>query len=64
MCTLVKDESRRRRRTPTPLPKLTKAGFLLIRCLTSYDITANGRALVFGQFDRSESDIMMVENFR
>jgi len=52
------------RRTPTPLPKLTKAGFLLFRCLTSYDVTANGRTLDFDQFDRSESDMMLVENFR
>jgi len=29
-----------------------------------FDVTADGRTLVFDQFDRSESDIMMMENFR
>jgi len=30
----------------------------------AFDVTADGRTLVFDQFDRSESDIMLMENFR
>jgi Tol biopolymer transport system component len=29
----------------------------------NFDVTPDGRTLIFDQFDRSESDIMMVENF-
>jgi Tol biopolymer transport system component/DNA-binding winged helix-turn-helix (wHTH) protein len=41
----------------TPLFNATRSGF-------NFDVTADGRTLVFDQFDRSESDIMLVENFR
>lgn len=30
----------------------------------NFDVTADGRTLLFEQFDRSESDIVLVENFR
>jgi hypothetical protein len=38
--------------------------FNTARSSFNFDVTADGRTLVFDQFDRSESDIMMVENFR
>ncbi|MCI0697103.1 winged helix-turn-helix domain-containing protein [candidate division KSB1 bacterium] len=38
--------------------------FNTARSSFNFDVTADGRTLVFDQFDRSESDIMLVENFR